>query len=159
MDERPVFDTISQRGIDVRRRLELEHYLFRWRTRLDLTPHYAGGGHSVLLLRTAELVPWEREMSKRGLVAAHHDRWPLEPIVDRVTQPATYSFISCNLREASARTGLSPTTLRQAIADGYLTAHWAGEKGGRIVVRAQDLDEWVRSLPTESPRERGWASY
>lgn len=49
-----------------------------------------------------------------------------------------------------------PATLRRAIEDRRFVAHWTGDKVGRIVVRAHDLDEWVQSLPTESPRERGW---
>ena len=68
-----------------------------------------------------------------------------------------YSFISCTLRQAADRTGVSEATLSNAIADGYLTAHRAGDRGGRIVLRAVDLDEWVQSLPTESPKEREWS--
>lgn len=141
----------------LRERVGLTPIVMRWRISTDMTPRYAGRGFSALLVRTAEVEPWEREAARRGLIGAPREEWPLEPIVDPVREQAVYSFISCTLRQAADRTGVSETTLSNAIADGYLTAHRAGDKGGRIVLRAQDLDEWVQSLPTESPTERQWS--
>lgn len=54
--------------------------------------------------------------------------------------------VSYNFPGAVAASGLSERTLRDAIADGSLTAHYVGRK---VVIRHEDLDEWVRSLPTE----------
>jgi excisionase family DNA binding protein len=73
-------------------------------------------------------------------------------------QPVVYSFVSCSMRQAVDRTGVSEATLHKAISDGWLVAHYVGERGGKIVIRAQDLDEWVKSLPTESRREQEWRS-
>lgn len=54
--------------------------------------------------------------------------------------------VSYDLAGAVAASGLSERTLRDAIADGSLTVHYSGRK---LVIRREDLDEWVRSLPTE----------
>lgn len=54
--------------------------------------------------------------------------------------------IAYDLRSAAAAVGLSDRTLRDAIADGSLTAHYSGRKP--LVLRA-DLEDWIRSLPTE----------
>lgn len=54
--------------------------------------------------------------------------------------------ISYDLPAAAAAVGLSDRTLRDAIADGSLTAHYLGRKP--LVLR-EDLVEWIRSLPTE----------
>lgn len=54
--------------------------------------------------------------------------------------------IAYPLAEAAAQVGLSDRTLRDAIADGSLTAHYAGTKP---LVAPADLRAWFESLPTE----------
>ena len=54
--------------------------------------------------------------------------------------------IAYPLAEAAAQVGLSDRTLRDAIADGSLTAHYAGTKP---LVSPADLRSWFESLPTE----------
>jgi hypothetical protein len=61
-----------------------------------------------------------------------------------------YSFISCNLDQASDRTGLSVRELQRAIAAGDLVPNYRGTKP---LLRAEELAAWVRSLPNE-PRRR-----
>lgn len=56
--------------------------------------------------------------------------------------------ISYNFEEAAEMVGYSVRTLKQAVADGYLLARYANTKG---VIRHEDLDAWVDSLPAESP--------
>ncbi|WP_235738951.1 hypothetical protein [Nocardioides alcanivorans] len=46
-------------------------------------------------------------------------------------------------------TGIGETKIKEAIANSDLIAHYNGTK---LVIRAADLDEWIRSLPTENPR-------
>jgi excisionase family DNA binding protein len=58
----------------------------------------------------------------------------------------TYPRISYSLDGACKAVGLGPDTLRRAIADGELVAHYLGTKP---VIRAVDLDTWIESLPTE----------
>lgn len=152
-----MLDRVSESAVALRERLGLTPMVMRWRVSLEMTPRYAGRGFSALIVRTAEVEPWEREAARRGLVGAPREEWPPEPIIDPVEEQPVYSFISCTLRQAADRTGVSEATLSNAIADGYLTAHRAGDRGGRIVLRAVDLDEWVQSLPTESPKEREWS--
>jgi hypothetical protein len=59
--------------------------------------------------------------------------------------------VSYDLDGAEAATGLSKTTIRAAVDSNDLIAHYYGRKP---VFRAVDLDEWVRSLPTEAPTRR-----
>lgn len=54
--------------------------------------------------------------------------------------------VSYNMAGAVAASGVGETTLKRAIADGDLIAHYVGVK---TVIRAADLDEWIQSLPTE----------
>lgn len=54
--------------------------------------------------------------------------------------------VSYNMAGAVAATGVGETTIKAAIANGDLIAHYVGVK---LVIRAVDLDEWVQSLPTE----------
>lgn len=54
--------------------------------------------------------------------------------------------VSYNMSGAIAATGIGETTIKKAIADGDLIAHYVGVK---TVIRAADLDEWIASLPTE----------
>lgn len=62
------------------------------------------------------------------------------------TAVITYPRISYSLADAAEAVGLSSETLRLAIADGELIAHYLGTKP---VIRAVDLDTWIESLPTE----------
>ena len=62
--------------------------------------------------------------------------------------PAT-RLVSVDLTGASVATGLSESTIRNAIADGSLTAHYSGRKP---VMRIPDLEEWIESLPTDRER-------
>lgn len=59
--------------------------------------------------------------------------------------------VSYNTAGAVAATGIGETSIKEAHARGDLVAHYLGAK---LVFRAVDLDEWIRSLPTESPRRR-----
>lgn len=59
---------------------------------------------------------------------------------------STVEPLSYDLTTAAAAVGLSDRTLRDAIADGSLTAHYSGRKP--LVLRA-DLEDWIRSLPTD----------
>lgn len=57
-----------------------------------------------------------------------------------------FKFVACDLAGAVEATGLSETTIRAAVEAKELVAHYQGRKP---VFRAADLDEWIRSLPTE----------
>lgn len=59
--------------------------------------------------------------------------------------------ISLPLVDAAAAVGLSDRTLRDAIADGSLTAHYAGSKP---LIAPADLRAWFESLPTEKGRRK-----
>lgn len=54
--------------------------------------------------------------------------------------------ISYALPDAADAVGLSERTLRDAIAEGSLIAHYQGRKP---LVMHRDLEAWVESLPTE----------
>lgn len=54
--------------------------------------------------------------------------------------------ISYNMAGAVAATGIGETTIKAAIRNNELIAHYVGNK---LVIRAADLDEWIQSLPTE----------
>lgn len=56
--------------------------------------------------------------------------------------------VSYNMAGAVEATGIGETRLKEAIARGDLIAHYNGAK---LVIRAVDLDEWIQTLPTESP--------
>lgn len=54
--------------------------------------------------------------------------------------------VSYNMSGAVAASGVGETTIKKAIADGDLIAHYVGVK---TVILAADLAEWIESLPTE----------
>lgn len=54
--------------------------------------------------------------------------------------------VSYNMAGAIAATGIGETTIKAAIRDNELIAHYVGNK---LVIRAADLDDWIQSLPTE----------
>ena len=70
--------------------------------------------------------------------------------------PYAYSFVSCSMKDAADRTGVSIGTLSKAISQGDLVAHYAGDKNTRIPLRAAALDAWVQALPTWRRHAR-WA--
>lgn len=53
--------------------------------------------------------------------------------------------VSYSIPGAVEASGVSESSIRAAIKDGELTAHYLGTKP---LIRAVDLDEWVQSLPT-----------
>lgn len=57
--------------------------------------------------------------------------------------------VSYSMAGAVAATGIGETSIRAALAADQLVAHYVGTKP---VFRAVDLDEWIESLPTESPK-------
>lgn len=60
----------------------------------------------------------------------------------RAIKPA----VSYNLPEAAFAVGVGETKIRDAIKTGALTSHYIAS---RQVVLADDLDAWVRGLPTD----------
>lgn len=60
-----------------------------------------------------------------------------------------YPFISTDIAGAIVATGVKETKLREAINRGDLTVHYHDSKP---LLRAVDLDDWIRSLPTTKPR-------
>lgn len=54
--------------------------------------------------------------------------------------------VAYNMAGAIAATGIGETTIKAAIRDNELIAHYVGNK---LVIRAADLDEWIQALPTE----------
>lgn len=54
--------------------------------------------------------------------------------------------VSYNMAGAVAASGIGESTIKAAIRDNDLIAHYVGNK---LVIRAADLDDWIQSLPTE----------
>lgn len=120
--------------------------LMRWRIYVNMTPHYNGRR---LITRFVEAERWHRRALELGLAGVEQQRWPMYSIMDGVKdQPVVYSFVSCTLKQAADRTGISESTLSIAIAEGWLTARRIGTGRRKIVLRTQDLDDRVKSLPT-----------
>ncbi len=71
----------------------------------------------------------------------------LEAAGRRVTL-ITLTRVSYTLAGAVEATGISSDTIRAAVADGALIAHYVGEKATKPVFRAVELDAWIASLPT-----------
>lgn len=57
--------------------------------------------------------------------------------------------ISYAIPDAAKATGIGQGRIRQAIKDGDLIAYYVGVKA---IVRADDLNEWITTLPTEPQR-------
>lgn len=55
-------------------------------------------------------------------------------------------MISGTIERASKETGVGEDRIRDAIKRGDLEAHYVGVKA---IVLADDLAEWIRTLPTE----------
>lgn len=62
--------------------------------------------------------------------------------------PPAYPFIAADRTKAAEACSVGVTTLDEAVKASELIAHYVGNKP---IFRAADLDEWVRSLPTERP--------
>jgi hypothetical protein len=65
-----------------------------------------------------------------------------------MTTHLALAAVSYDMNGAAAASGVSKATLTKAIAADELVVHYVGSKR---VVRAADLDDWIRSLPTERP--------
>lgn len=63
----------------------------------------------------------------------------------------TFPAVSYNMAGAVAATGIGETTIKTAIRNNELIAHYVGN---RLVIRAADLDDWIQSLPTERANRR-----
>ncbi|MDA8440515.1 MAG: hypothetical protein M0Z51_16875 [Propionibacterium sp.] len=63
-------------------------------------------------------------------------------------------FVSADIAEAARKSGASETSIRVAIASGDLTAYYLGDRSTKPLIRAVDLDAWVRSLPTTRGNRR-----
>jgi len=61
-----------------------------------------------------------------------------------VTRPKT--SLAYTVMEAAIATSTDHARIRDAIKLGDLVAHWVGNKQ---IIRAEDLDEWIQTLPTE----------
>lgn len=60
-------------------------------------------------------------------------------------RPLAYS-----IPDAGPASGYSEATIQRAIAKGDLAPRYANRKG---VILADELDEWLHSLPTEPPKK------
>jgi hypothetical protein len=63
--------------------------------------------------------------------------------------------ISYNVKQASAATGLSDYAIRHAIREGKLAARYLGDK---ILIEAESLVLFIRSLPSERQVHRDCAA-
>ena len=59
--------------------------------------------------------------------------------------------LAYSLEEAETATGYSQRTLRRAIAENQLVARYANSKP---VITAEELTNWLNSLPTEAPTSK-----
>ena len=57
--------------------------------------------------------------------------------------------IAYNLKEAAEAAGVSVSTLRRAIANNDLVANYPTTSA---VILREELESWIKSAPTESPR-------
>lgn len=58
--------------------------------------------------------------------------------------------VAYTIPEAAEATGYSETTIKGEIVKGTIVPRYANRKP---VIPAQELTEWVMSLPTEAPRK------
>lgn len=65
-----------------------------------------------------------------------------------MTTHLALAAVSYNMAGAVAASGIGETTLKSAIANDELVAHYNGRN---IIIRAVDLDDYVQSLPTSRP--------
>jgi hypothetical protein len=64
----------------------------------------------------------------------------------------TKLIVSLDLKAASEASGLSVRSLQYAIDNDLLTAHYGGEKNSKPLIRPEDLDTYIRSLPKQRPK-------
>lgn len=62
-----------------------------------------------------------------------------------MTTPA-FAVVAYDYPGAVAASGIGLTKLKAAVSRGDLIAHYEGVK---VVIRAADLDDYIKSLPTE----------
>ncbi|MCG7284938.1 helix-turn-helix domain-containing protein [Cellulomonas sp. ACRRI] len=156
----PVYDRVALQLVEASALSGASTLFLRARAHYEdeLTVHWITAGSSRGLVRVAEFAPWLaawRQYGPRSTDIEELRRWTY---VRRPEPQIAYSFVACSVRQAADRVGVSETTLTKAIDDGYLIAHRAGDKGGKRIIRAVDLDEWVQSLPTERVGER-WSHW
>lgn len=65
-----------------------------------------------------------------------------------MTTEITLTRVAYTIAEAAEATGISATTIHEAIRDGSLVANFVGTKASKPVLRAVELDRWIASLPT-----------
>jgi len=154
VDEFPVYDRISYSVPQAAELVGMPTTLIRARYLYgDYNLYFAGDSRGKPLIRSVDLLPWAEAFEAAKTKAADTGaQWWECFIFDPMEAPPVYSFISCSLEEAARRTGVSSKLIAAARARGDLTAHYAGEKQGKAVYRAADLDAWIMSLPTD----RGW---
>ena len=63
----------------------------------------------------------------------------------------TKLIVSLDLKAAADASGLSVRSLPYAIDNDLLVAHYGGEKNSKPLVRPEDLDAYIRSLPKSRP--------
>jgi hypothetical protein len=63
----------------------------------------------------------------------------------------TKLIVSLDLKAASEASGLSVRSLQYAIDNDLLTVHYGGEKNSKPLIRPDDLDAYIRSLPKARP--------
>lgn len=57
-------------------------------------------------------------------------------------------FVAADIPGCATATGLSETTIREAIAAGDLVVRYGGKRATKPIVDAVELFTWIRSLPT-----------
>ena len=60
--------------------------------------------------------------------------------------------IAYTIEGAAAATPLGKDRIREAIRTGDLVVHYHPDSGDRPLILADDLRDWIRSLPTTKPR-------
>lgn len=65
------------------------------------------------------------------------------------TAPIENSKLAYSIEEAAAATGYSTDTIRRALRNSDMTARYANSKP---VILTAELQEWLKSLPTEAPK-------
>lgn len=63
----------------------------------------------------------------------------------------TKLIVSLDLKAAADASGLSVRSLQYAIDNDLLVVHYGGEKNSKPLVRPDDLDAYIRSLPKSRP--------
>ena len=154
-DVAPIYDCVAVTLVEAAAAAGVSRPFLRSRAYYwdEFTVHWVSPGSGRGLVREAEFRPWLTAFNDAG---RRTDGGGLGYMP--TNNPIAYAFVSCSLRDAADRTGVSERTLMDAIESGYLAARRAGAKQGKWILRAEDLDAWVKSLPTERRGER-WSGY